>query len=312
MSSHNPFQIKRALAAWRLRVYASARSVEQILDDATCLTDLEFLADNPAPHPAITFQVNDVGSSGSRLLDHDARRLDSHLFEFEGFLILLTRDPLTIPETTAFAPHHSPAGTAKFCGLDLTIDEGVFWPSPMLEPLVEMTAGAVPDAELVIDVGTGCGAFTLALARVLSSAQIVGTDLNPAAVTCARENGRRLGIENARFECRNLLHDWPTNIRADAIVCTLPFVPPVEVALLTLESTNWSGPPNTIVGLGEDGLGLLRELANQAQLVLREGGLLLMVGNPWQSELLMTELQDSYEVEANDLALLAFLKTAAT
>jgi SAM-dependent methyltransferase len=78
------------------------------------------------------------------------------------------------------------------------------------------------------DVGTGTGVLALVLAR--AGASVVATDLEPRAVTCARENAARLGLaERVEVVSADL---FPPG-RADVVVSNPPWLP--DVARTPLE-----------------------------------------------------------------------------
>jgi SAM-dependent methyltransferase len=71
------------------------------------------------------------------------------------------------------------------------------------------------------DVGTGTGVLALLLLQK-GAASVVGTDLEPRAVACARDNAKAFKVEGAfRVEERPLFPEG----RADLVVCNPPWVP---------------------------------------------------------------------------------------
>lgn len=75
---------------------------------------------------------------------------------------------------------------------------------------------------VAFDLGTGTGVLAAILAR-RGAAKVLATDLNPRAVRCARDNLRRLGLSG---KVRVLEADlWPSERRADLVVCNPPWLP---------------------------------------------------------------------------------------
>jgi release factor glutamine methyltransferase len=97
-------------------------------------------------------------------------------------------------------------GTWAFRSLDLSVDARALIPRPETEQVVEVAlaevrrqddaAGSVVAALRVADLGTGSGAVALAVAVELGAARpalrVVATDVDPAALSLAQENLRRV------------------------------------------------------------------------------------------------------------------------
>jgi 16S rRNA G1207 methylase RsmC len=108
---------------------------------------------------------------------------------------------------------------------------GVF--SPVRGEYIQLVAQApLPSKALAFDIGVGTGVLSAVLAK-RGVQKVVGTDLDPRALACAKENIQRLGL-GAKVE---LLH---TNLfpegKAPLIVCNPPWLParassPIERAI---------------------------------------------------------------------------------
>lgn len=102
---------------------------------------------------------------------------------------------------------------------------GVF--APTRDEYVDLVAAAPwpPGIErpVVWDIGTGTGVLAAVLAR-RGARQVVATDINPRAVTCAQDNIARLGLsDRVRIEEADL---WPAGGgRADVVACNPPWIP---------------------------------------------------------------------------------------
>jgi SAM-dependent methyltransferase len=97
---------------------------------------------------------------------------------------------------------------------------GVF--APTRGDYVNLVARApLPGTRLAFDVGTGTGVLAALLAR-RGVARVVATDVQPAAVACARENVGRLGLAD-RVEVRH--HDLFPRGRAGLVVVNPPWLP---------------------------------------------------------------------------------------
>lgn len=80
----------------------------------------------------------------------------------------------------------------EYLGLDLVVPAGVFAPTPMSDLLGRAVIEDVRPGERVLDMGTGSGVNAILAAR--AGADVVGVDINPAAVAAARANADRNGV----------------------------------------------------------------------------------------------------------------------
>ena len=98
---------------------------------------------------------------------------------------------------------------------------GVF--SPIRGEYVELVANApLPEgAKVAFDIGTGTGVLAALLAK-RGLQHIVATDLEPRALSCARDNLHRLGLEQ---EVELMKADLFPERRADLVLCNPPWLP---------------------------------------------------------------------------------------
>ncbi|MGE8611321.1 MAG: methyltransferase [Achromobacter veterisilvae] len=113
---------------------------------------------------------------------------------------------------------------------------GVF--SPLRGEYVDLVASApLPPGDTAFDIGTGTGVLAAVLAR-RGVKRVVGTDQDPRALACARDNLQRLSLEN-RVELAQA--DLYPEGRASLVVCNPPWLParpssPVEHAVYDPDS----------------------------------------------------------------------------
>jgi release factor glutamine methyltransferase len=167
-------------------------------------------------------------------------------------------------------------GTQEFFGLAFRVTPAVLIPRPETEHLVEaVLAWAVtqPQPLRLADIGTGSGAIAIAIAANLPTAEIIATDISPAALEVARENAAHLGFsDRIRFEQADLLGTLATPL--DAIVSNPPYIPTTDAP--TLQREVIAHEPHTALFAGPDGLEIYRRLIPAAYAALRPGGLLAM------------------------------------
>ena len=108
---------------------------------------------------------------------------------------------------------------------------GVF--SPVRGEYIQLVLDApLPSTELAFDIGVGTGVLSAVLAK-RGVKRVVGTDLDPRAMACAKENIQRLGL-NSKVELTQT--DLFPEGKAPLIVCNPPWLParasaPIERAI---------------------------------------------------------------------------------
>ncbi|HWT96728.1 MAG TPA: peptide chain release factor N(5)-glutamine methyltransferase [Terriglobales bacterium] len=122
----------------------------------------------------------------------------------------------------------------------------------------------------LIDFGTGTGCLLLALLSELPRARGLGIDLNPGAVTVARENAARLGLaDRAHFQEGN----WDQGLTEsfDVVISNPPYIPSADIAGLQPEVARYE--PHLALDGGNDGLSAYRSLAEVLQRRMKPGGI---------------------------------------
>ena len=176
-------------------------------------------------------------------------------------------------------------GWARFCGLRIAVDPGVFVPRRRTGLLVRTAAAALaarPGA-VVVDLCCGSGAVGAALAAVLDGVELYATDIDPAAVRCARRNLPA----GARVYEGDLDAPLPATLRGrvDVLVANAPYVPTGELGLLPPEARVHE--PRVALDGGADGLDQLRRVVAAAPGWLAPGGLLVVETSGHQAPALM-------------------------
>lgn len=166
-------------------------------------------------------------------------------------------------------------GWAAFCGLRIAVGPGVFVPRRRTEFLVQQ-AQALPgraEPRVVVDLCCGSGAVGLALAAALGPVDLHATDVDPAAVRCARGNLAAVG--GAVYE-GDLDAPLPQRLRGrvDILVANAPYVPTDAIAGLPPEARLHE--PRAALDGGTDGLAIVRRVIAAAPRWLAPGGSVLV------------------------------------
>lgn len=162
-------------------------------------------------------------------------------------------------------------GTMRFCGLPVRVDPGVYVPRYETEELARRAAArlrgaAEGDPPRAADLCTGAGAVAAHLAAAVPGAAVVGVDIEPRAVACARRN-----------RVAAILGDLDAPLRSgafDVVAAVAPYVPRRDIAFLPADVRRYE-PLGALDG-GEDGLDVVRRVVAGAARLLRPGGWLLV------------------------------------
>ena len=173
-------------------------------------------------------------------------------------------------------------GTQEFMGLELEVGPKVLIPRPETELLAEEALKRVAKvrAPRILDLCTGSGCVALALAKQRTDARIEGADLSEDALECARRNAARHGLEGrVRFFSSDLFSAVEGTF--DLIVSNPPYVRTSELDDLQKEVRF---EPRLALDGGEDGLAVIRRLADGAPRFLNPAGWLLLETGYGQSD----------------------------
>lgn len=160
-------------------------------------------------------------------------------------------------------------GSIRFCGTSIRVRPGVFVPRPHTETLAIRGSALLPDDGVCVDLCTGSGAVAVAVMTAHPGATVVGTDIDPVAVACARENGvdARLGDLD-----EPLPHSLPG--RVDVMTAVVPYVPTEALHLLPRDVL--AHEPRHALDGGDGGTAMLVRAAEAAARLVRPGGSVLL------------------------------------
>ena len=113
---------------------------------------------------------------------------------------------------------------AYFFGLEFLVTPAVLIPRPETEELVAwiLEHFSKIDALKILDLGTGSGCISIALAKNLPSAQVFALDISTEALEIARFNAKKNNVE-INFISSNML-EWKSIQQFDIIVSNPPYV----------------------------------------------------------------------------------------
>lgn len=176
-----------------------------------------------------------------------------------------------IGQRVAGLPLEQVLGWARFRDLRVLVDPGVFVPRRRTEFLAGEAIARARPGSVVVDLCCGTGAVGAAVVAEVPGVILHVSDIDPAAVACARRN-----VPRALVHQGDLYQALPLLLRGriDVLVANAPYVPTEEVDFLPPEARLHE--PLVALDGGEDGLELVRRVFRLAPEWLAPGGCVLV------------------------------------
>ncbi|GAC1340612.1 MAG: peptide chain release factor N(5)-glutamine methyltransferase [Candidatus Dormibacteria bacterium] len=242
-----------------------------------------------------TAHLRDHGSPSARL---DAELLCAHALGLRRLDLYLQYDRPLRPEElepirallrrrSRGEPVAYLTGSREFFGRDFAVSAEVLIPRPDTEVLVGQVlewARARAQPLRLADLGTGSGCIAATLAAELPGAEVVATELARGAADVARENCRRLGVEQ---RVQVLEGSWTAPLltcpgRFDVIVSNPPYVAAEELAGLSRDVRDFE--PHAALLPAGDALSAYRGLLDGLAGLLAPAAMLALEVDPRRAE----------------------------
>lgn len=177
-----------------------------------------------------------------------------------------------VDRRAAGLPLEQVLGWAEFRGLRIAVEPHVFVPRRRTGFLVEQAVAVAVPGAVVVDLCCGSGAVGAALAAEVP-VELHATDIDPAAVRCARRN---IAAARGRVYRGDLYAPLPDRLRGrvDVLLANAPYVPTGAIGLMPPEAREHE--PRVALDGGADGLDVQRRVAAGAPDWLAPGGHLLV------------------------------------
>ena len=168
-------------------------------------------------------------------------------------------------------------GKKEFWSIPLRVVPGVLIPRPDTETLVEVVLDEITgrSAPWILELGTGSGAVSIAVAHERPDARILATDIDATAAQLAKSNAQNAGVsDRIDLVVTDLFSPFRLGMKFDVICSNPPYVP--ESVLETLEPEIVLFEPRRGLTAGSDGLLFIREIATRVPEFLADDGALIM------------------------------------
>ncbi|HEX2685784.1 MAG TPA: peptide chain release factor N(5)-glutamine methyltransferase [Kofleriaceae bacterium] len=167
-------------------------------------------------------------------------------------------------------------GETEFWGLPFYVDPSVLVPRPDTETVIEVARIARPDRATgarILDLCTGSGVIAVSLAKEYPAAQVVATEISPAAAAIARSNAERNGVAG-RVDVRGGDLFAPVHgERFELIASNPPYIASGVIPTLSAEVRR---EPVIALDGGHDGLQFYDRICAEVRGHLTPGGVLIV------------------------------------
>ena len=161
----------------------------------------------------------------------------------------------------------------EFYGYPIKVDGRVLIPRQDTEILVEQCIYLMKEKEnpKILDIGTGSGAISIALAKELPESEVLGLDVSDDALKMAVENRELNNVSNLKF-LKSDVFQCVREKNYDLIVSNPPYIPVEEYNELMPEVKEYE--PRMALTDGGDGYYFYKKISEESVNYLKNGGYL--------------------------------------
>lgn len=182
-------------------------------------------------------------------------------------------------------------GWASFCGRRILVGPGVFVPRRRTELLAESALALTRpgSSPVVVDMCCGTGAVGAAIMAARPTIRLYASDIEPAAVACARRN-----LPKTPIFMGDLFEPLPAWLkgRVQILVANAPYVPTSSINLMPSEARDHE--PLSALDGGADGLDVQRAVLAHAAEWLTPGGHALVETSREQAPATLALFSENY------------------
>jgi len=187
---------------------------------------------------------------------------------------------------STFEPLQYIIGKVEFCGLEFEVNPSVLIPRPETELLVEAVIELLKKYEKpsILDIGSGSGNISIALAKNFPFCNIVGVDISEEAIETAKRNARLNEVsEQLLFIKKDVLSEVEiSENKFDAVVSNPPYISAAEFLNLDPELRLYE--PRFALTDENDGLSFYRKISALSKSLLKNNGKIFFEIGAGQSE----------------------------
>ena len=169
-------------------------------------------------------------------------------------------------------------GTTEFYGHQIKVNPNVLIPRQETERLVDVALHCIGNLNTpnILEVGTGSGCISIAIAGEKTEAKITAIDISVEALNVAKRNAVYNQMSHIQFMEMNFLTSAP-NGTYDLLVSNPPYIPEEEMDEIMVEVRNYE--PKLALTDQRDGLSFYHRIASEAKSLIKpKGWIVLEVG----------------------------------
>lgn len=169
-------------------------------------------------------------------------------------------------------------GYTEFYGNKISVSPNVLIPRPETERVVDIALDCIKEFRKpkILDVGTGSGCISIAIAKERRDADILSIDISEEALNKAIYNAKLNNVNSITFSKTDFLNEFPKE-HFDLIISNPPYISKNEMGTIMTDVKNFE--PDIALTDNDDGLEFYRRFCDISnQLMNRKSFMILEVG----------------------------------
>ena len=169
-------------------------------------------------------------------------------------------------------------GYTEFYGNKISVSPNVLIPRPETERVVDIALDCIKEFRKpkILDVGTGSGCISIAIAKKRRDADILSIDISEEALSKAIYNAKLNNVNSITFSKTDFLNELPKE-QFDLIISNPPYISKNEMETIMTDVKNFE--PDIALTDNDDGLEFYRRFCDISnQLMKRKSFMILEVG----------------------------------
>ena len=169
-------------------------------------------------------------------------------------------------------------GYTEFYGNKISVSPNVLIPRPETERVVDVALDCIKEFRKpkILDVGTGSGCISIAIAKKRRDADILSIDISEEALSKAIYNAKLNNVNSITFSKTDFLNEFPKE-QFDLIISNPPYISKNEMETIMTDVKNFE--PDIALTDNDDGLEFYRRFCDISnQLMNRKSFMILEVG----------------------------------